>query len=202
MPSLIFARHGESQANVEHVIANRGSGYPLTVAGWAQAHVLANRLVGLEIDRVFSSPLLRAQQTAGVVAERTGAPVTLSTALSECDMGEWEGSSDPAAWEVHRTVVDAWATGDLQARSPGGESLAEMVDRLRGFLDQCAESPEHGSVAAIGHGSLFGAALPLLLGGLQVWVAAAHPLGYTDLVLAEPDGPGFRCVGWAGRRQG
>lgn len=87
---LMFVRHGHSEVNVAGVFANRGEGYPLSDTGRAQAAELADRLGDLQVDRVYSSPLLRARQTADVIAARTGAPVTVTAALTECDMGELE----------------------------------------------------------------------------------------------------------------
>ena len=109
---LMFVRHGHSEANVAGVFANRGEGYPLTDTGRAQAAELADRLGDLQVDRVYSSPLLRARQTADVSAARTGAPVTVTAALTECDMGELEGTGDPAGWALHTKSTTHGCTAD------------------------------------------------------------------------------------------
>jgi broad specificity phosphatase PhoE len=65
---VYFVRHGQSEANVIHVFSNTGVKHPLTVAGIEQAKALANRLSPEKISAVFSSPLLRATQTAEIKA--------------------------------------------------------------------------------------------------------------------------------------
>ncbi len=63
-----FTRHGQSEANVARVVSNRGLVHPLTSQGRSDARRLAASLAGEGIVRVYSSPLLRAIETATVVA--------------------------------------------------------------------------------------------------------------------------------------
>ena len=60
---IYFVRHGESEANVRHVIANRGRSYGLTAVGRAQARALAARLPMGRVQVVYHSPLARAAET-------------------------------------------------------------------------------------------------------------------------------------------
>jgi broad specificity phosphatase PhoE len=195
---LVFVRHGHSQANVAGVFANRGDGYPLTDTGRVQAGELADRLADLPVDRVYSSPLLRARQTAEVITARTGAPVTVTAALTECDMGELEGTGDPAGWALHARVNDAWLHGHPEARPPGGESLLDVRARFAPLIDTLATESADRCCVLVGHGSLYRAVLPWLLAGVDHAFTAAHALGYTDMVIAEYRGCGFTCISWAG----
>ena len=80
---LYFARHGESEANTTGVFSNRPPGHALTAAGREQAQGLADRLRAEGIAQIYSSPLLRAQQTAEILAATVGAPVEVPDALRE-----------------------------------------------------------------------------------------------------------------------
>ena len=82
-----FVRHGESQANALHVIANRDQPYPLTPLGEQQARDLAERLAGEPVTRVLHSPILRAVQTAQILAARLNAPIEAADALRELIAG-------------------------------------------------------------------------------------------------------------------
>lgn len=72
MSRLYFVRHGESEANVLKVISNRGSRHGLTEKGRRQSAELASNLEGSRATRIYSSPLLRALQTAETVSSALG----------------------------------------------------------------------------------------------------------------------------------
>jgi broad specificity phosphatase PhoE len=116
--SLVFARHGESEANLAMVIANGNEGYPLTEIGREQSRTLAATLNSSTIDRVLCSPILRARQTAKIIAAAVQAKLTVDQRLRECQMGDLEGRSDPQAWRAHDFVNSQWRDG-LRDRRPG-----------------------------------------------------------------------------------
>jgi hypothetical protein len=105
---LYFARHGESEANVLRVISNRGATHGLTERGRRQSAELASNLKGAGVTRVYSSPLLRALQTAEIVSSALGVAYEVTDALREFDCGIAEGRADPEAWALHRRVMDDW----------------------------------------------------------------------------------------------
>lgn len=105
---LYFVRHGESKANLLHEFSNRGRKHGLTEKGTAQAAALAHKLVGCSVSRVFSSPLLRAVQTAEILANALDAPYEIVDALREYDCGVLEGKSDAASWADYQRVLDDW----------------------------------------------------------------------------------------------
>jgi broad specificity phosphatase PhoE len=82
-----FARHGESDANRQHVFANLGDGPPLTSRGRQQARTLARQLSCDGIEHIYASPLLRARQTADTVAARLRPVLTRSRPRSRRDRG-------------------------------------------------------------------------------------------------------------------
>ena len=68
---LYAVRHGETQWNAENRVCGR-TDLPLTPAGLRQAAHTAELLAGLPIERIYSSPMLRARQTAQAAADRLG----------------------------------------------------------------------------------------------------------------------------------
>ena len=117
---ILFSRHGESQANILHIISNRDLPHRLTPAGVEQALALAEAVSGYNLMQVFSSPILRAQETAGIIAARFGLPLTVSPALREFDCGGMEGRGDEEAWAAHREVIAARGTGCWSASAGPG----------------------------------------------------------------------------------
>lgn len=193
---ILFARHGESTANLTRTFSNRDPWHPLTELGRRQAHELAERLVDEVIGRIVSSPAVRAQETAAIVAESLGAKVEVVEALREFDVGVWEGTDSAEGWAEWRRVVDAWRAGDSDARTEEGESLREITARFEGWLISVGTGLEEHSLLAISHGGLYGAVLPRILAGVEPDVPLNHPLVNCDVVVAEGDGGGFRCLRW------
>ncbi len=197
---LYFVRHGESESNTLGVFCNRPPGHPLTEQGLLQARQLAERLREERITAIYTSPLQRAVQTAATLAEAYGLTYDVTDALREYDMGMWEGSSDPAAWEQNRTLFMQWTIfKQWNQRIPGGESFADVRRRLEPFINSLVaeQRDTDARVALVGHGGIYLAALPMLLNVRFRW-ALGHPLGNCDVVVAEPDERGLRCITWCG----
>jgi probable phosphoglycerate mutase len=105
---ILFARHGESTANVHQIISNRDIPHHLTKIGITQSAALSESLLDWKVQKIIASPILRAQETAGVVSKRLGVPFTISHALREFDCGVMEGRKDKEAWAAHNAVNHAW----------------------------------------------------------------------------------------------
>lgn len=86
---IYIIRHGQTELNSRQVLQGR-SDYPLNEAGIAQAEGAARRLQGIRFDRVYTSPLRRAVQTAEIVAP--GVPQIVDRRLIEMDYGPYEGA--------------------------------------------------------------------------------------------------------------
>src|SRR5215216_6117581 len=95
---LYFVRHGESEANTRRVISNRESLFGLTPLGKKQANILADSLKHIPITAIFSSPVLRARETADILSQEFGQLYQVTEALREYDCGILEGQSDDASW--------------------------------------------------------------------------------------------------------
>ncbi len=75
----------------------------MTERGRKQAAELAGMLAGIPFKCIYTSPLLRAIQTAGeILSANLNAPVIVTDALREYDVGKFEGSDDPADWQEIR----------------------------------------------------------------------------------------------------
>ncbi|SDR86279.1 histidine phosphatase family protein [Actinopolymorpha singaporensis] len=209
--SLIFARHGESHANLLNVFANREPSHPLTDRGREQAVALARRLAGrtivgrpmgdrtsgdhFTVGRIHTSPLLRAVQTARILGHELGVPVVVSDALREYDVGSYEGSGDPAHWREYDEVLEAWLVrNEADRRVGGGENLHEIRARFRSFVDELGTRA--GNTVLVGHGGLYRCALPGVLSNVTPRWALAHPLANTETVTARPHRGRLVAVAW------
>ncbi len=89
---IVLVRHGQSGANVRHILSDYKDRFPLTPLGRRQARKTAKELKKLRIDALFSSPVLRARQTAGIIGEETSMPVNIDKKLWERRMGKLNGT--------------------------------------------------------------------------------------------------------------
>lgn len=195
---LIFARHGESEANLQRIISNRALPHALTERGRQQAATLARQLAGRPITALYTSPIPRAQETAAILGAALGVAPVVADALREWDCGEWEGRGDDAAWQAHAQAVAAWAAGDADYCLAGGESLNVMRARFVPFVESLVARPTRGSVVLLAHGSLLQHMLPGLLANVdQAW-ADQHGLQPATYVSAQLVGGRLLCVEWAG----
>ena len=126
----MFARHGETDDNVPPPRVQGWIDTPLNDRGRAQARALAASVEGRGVASVYSSHLVRARETAEIVARELGLEVRVDERLAESRRGTWEGR---LLEEIEREEPDLWAAwrkGGGEFRFPGGESLAEHAERV------------------------------------------------------------------------
>ncbi len=195
-----FVRHGESQANVDRIFANRVD-FParLTPAGIDQAWRLALTLTGADVTHIYTSPLERARQTADVVGSHLGALAMVRDALREYDVGDFEGlgygGSDTWRWREYERVDAAWQQGDRHARLAGGESLDDMAARFLRFMDHLAAIHDADArIVVVSHGGLYRLMLPLVFAGVAPDDLRFRHIGYCDVITARHKGGAWQLL--------
>lgn len=198
-PRVIFARHGESTANLTRTFANGSWSHPLTETGVRQALELAQRLGSESVSEIRHSPLLRASQTAEILARTLGVAATVEEALTEFDVGRWEGTDSADGWAEYNQVTARWVAGDRAASVGGGESLAGVIRRTEPLFRKLVEDVRQGeTVVCIGHGGTYRAALPVRLTNVTHTFAFAQPFPNTGWVVAEVRDGSLVCTEWCG----
>src|SRR5665647_2818289 len=133
VPTCLLIRHGRTASNANGTLAGWTEGVALDDMGRRQAADLAERLRGLPIRVVASSPLLRCVETAEIVVSAlVDVAVEMDERVGECRYGSWTGGSlnDLATKPLWRMVQDQpsaarFPDGEMFA----GESIAEMQAR-------------------------------------------------------------------------
>jgi len=200
---LYFVRHGQSEANVQSVISNRDLPHPLTELGRQQAMQLAQAMAAVPVTRIYSSPLLRARQTAEILSAALGAPIEITDALREFDCGIAEGRSDDEAWSLSRRVMDDWlGRGDLSSRIEGGENFKDIQARFVPFVERLVQERRgsRANLILLGHGGVFSAMLPLVLANIDAAFVGSHPIINIGAVVAESRPHGLVCLDWCGEQ--
>ncbi len=137
---ITFVRHGETAANRAGLALGRADP-SLTDLGRRQAQALADRLRATDVERVLSSPLRRARETAALIAAGLGCGVEVDDRLVEMDYGEWDQRSfgDLPAEDLARWRRDA------AFAPPGGESLIAVGERVASLCQELVDGP--GTIA-------------------------------------------------------
>ena len=150
MLTLVLTRHGATSRSDPEQHLGQGIDIGLSSAGRAAAAALADRLEGVAFERVVSSPLRRARETAEIVA--AGRPVEADPRVAEMDYGEWEGLTygeiDARDLELRRR----WEDDPAGTACPDGESGDDVAMRARSFLaDAIARGPQEGRMLVVAH---------------------------------------------------
>jgi broad specificity phosphatase PhoE len=199
-----FVRHGESEANASRIYANTGDGYPLTSNGHEQARSFAKSLCGARILGIYSSPLLRARQTAETIGKVTGANIQIAPELIEYHVGIYEGTSTLsgsagtiADWEIKKRW---YLHQDFDASLPGGESLNQMRARFVPIVNAVLDRyyRESGIVLMVSHGSFMAAMLPFVFENIDFAFTQSHPINHLCPIKGEIREGQFRCVEFDG----
>jgi broad specificity phosphatase PhoE len=202
---FIFARHGESTANTAKIISNRNDEHGLTAVGIQQAEALAKRLKKEQIVHLYTSPILRAQETSRILAEILDVPVMIEDALRENDCGSLEGRGDETAWATLIEIFQAWMQGQQrEVGIGGGESFDDISRRFVPFIQDLVRTTrgQSGSLLLVSHGGVLYTMLPVLLGNITHEIAGQRVMTNTSIIIADEEGGELICREWCGERVG
>ncbi len=171
---LFLIRHGRQSSPLCNVDVE------LSEEGVQQATLLAARLSGLIPDRIYTSGLLRAKQTAGIIFGKN-AEVLVREELNEISFGDLTGRPDAENKTVYRDYFSAKRRKEENLRIPGGESPEEVYARAAGVVAEAVSSGAE-TVVFVTHGGVIRALVAGLLGlGAGQMLRIADGLEHTSL---------------------
>ena len=138
---IFLLRHGEVEGTGEKCFLGQ-TDLPLSPAGRDQAEAWKAYFAGRLPGRIASSPLCRALEFARIIAGDRAKEIEVYSALSEIDLGDWDGRSmaeiregDPISWKARGKDFAAF-------RPPGGESFANLQDRVVPVFERLSTESE------------------------------------------------------------
>jgi broad specificity phosphatase PhoE len=154
MTEILLARHGETDWNLENRVQGQ-TDRPLNATGLEQARALAYRLAAEALVAVHASDLVRARDTAAIVAHAHGLDVTIDPDLREKNFGSWEGLTDV---EILERFPDA-----VRGRWGDGETSEAVAERAIAAIDRIRALHPVGPVLVVSHGGPLRAILGYLV---------------------------------------
>lgn len=185
--NLLLMRHGQTEWNKAMRTQGR-TDIPLDETGRMQAAHAAERLKDARLDAVYTSPLLRARQTAEAVAAPHGLPVIPHALLVERDFGVWEGEEFSALNSKYPDGIRLWREDPVAYTPERAETLADVLERATVFLEELrARHGEEETVLVVSH------SIPLrLMVAHLIGLAPKHihslrmdNAAYTEVLLRE-----------------
>ena len=143
-------RHGEIPSNVNKVYAGRSS-ERLTEKGVKQAEEVSEKLKGLKIDALYSSPIQRALQTAWIVSEAIGIDPQVNDTFRELEMGPWEGMSEADIANEYPEEWSIWNSDPAKLRIEGRETLDVLQERVLSGVRNIYKEHSGGDVVIVTH---------------------------------------------------
>jgi probable phosphoglycerate mutase len=151
--TILAIRHGETVWNSEKRYQGYGDS-PLTETGRNQASALGRRLKRVQIDKVISSDLGRAQETASLVTDHTGHSVEIDSRLRERNYGVLEGLTVPEIKTRYADVLNQLDNNDPDYLVPEGESHRQHHRRIVSFMEELISKRSGAIVAVVAHGGV------------------------------------------------
>nr|MBC7244886.1 histidine phosphatase family protein [Chloroflexota bacterium] len=151
MTRIILIRHGQTAWNKEERIRGQVD-IPLDEVGLMQAEATAARIAEeWKPVAIYSSPLLRAVQTAQAIAQKFNLDVQLVSGINDMNFGQWQGLPYDEVEQRWPELARAWLKEPHTVTFPDGENLAMVRQRSMNALNQLIECHPNDVIAIVAH---------------------------------------------------
>ena len=153
MTEFYLIRHGQTDWNLTGRWQGQSPDAPaLNETGCAQALAALDLLPRANFAAIYSSDLLRARQTAELIAEPLNLTVTLEPRLREMNLGVWEGMLSNDIKVQYPREFEEREKNPFDTHAPQGESPRDVARRVIVAVNEIADSHPGGSVIIVSHG--------------------------------------------------
>jgi len=195
MTRILLIRHGSTDL-LGRVLYGRMPGVFLNAEGRRQTGELASTLKArYSLDKIVSSPLERAIETAELIANATGTAITIDDGITEVDSGLWTGKTFE-----HLNALDHWQRYNRRRSltcPPGGETMMDVQSRSWRAIQKMIhlEDTSSETCALVTHGDVIRCLLLLFLGMSidHIHRLEIAPASVTEVNLG-PYGPKVNCL--------
>lgn len=187
--TIYLVRHGETEYNKDDRIQGQGVDAELNEWGEKQSQALARYFKDIEIDKIYSSSMQRAEQTAGIIADQKSMSVTSSAELVEMSYGTMEGNDKQDVLADIEKLHKNWDDGMVTLAPDQGESPVEVYRRANKEMMQLLEANKGRRLLFVLHGRL-----------LRILLAVWLEMGLNRMSELTQDNASINLVKWDGDR--
>lgn len=152
MTKVFLIRHGETDWNRLQKYQGQ-TDIPLNSDGVRQAEQLASRLQRETFDAVYSSDLVRAHETATVLATPHQLQVTTCPGLKEISFGDWEGLTYDHIMGEWSGEMGLFFSKPGEVEIPNGETFRQLQERVVATLDELVRAHPQQTILVVSHGA-------------------------------------------------
>ena len=147
---IYLIRHGESEGNREGRFRG-GEDFPLSEEGKKQVKNLGLALKDSGIEKIYTSPLVRAYDTAKAVSETTGAEIIVEPGFRSISLGAWEGKTREEIERNYPEEFKIWLTNPEKLRMEGFEPIPALRRRAMKALNRIVQEKPGKTIAVVSH---------------------------------------------------
>lgn len=147
---LFLIRHGETEWNVEGRYQGQADP-PLNEHGLRQATELSERLGQVDLELLYTSPLLRSEQTAEIISRKLAIPIYKDERLMEINQGDWQTRLRSEIEELYPDLFKRWEIEPWEVTPPGGESLQQVRQRVFAAIDELLQIHAGKRIGIVSH---------------------------------------------------
>lgn len=189
LTKIIFVRHGQTSWNDSGMYQGH-TDIPLNEIGFEQAAKAGQRLRDEKVTAIYSSDLLRAKQTAQVIAREHKLPVTVMPEFREINFGIWEGKTYKEIKELYPEMLNIWLSKPQELKIPKGETFQEMLTRSWQGLKELLTKHKDETIIIVAHGGTIAVLVCHILGMdlNNLWKVKQGNTGITIVEFVEDRG--------------
>ena len=192
MTTFYFIRHGKTEWNLQGRYQGANGNSPLLPESHHDIKLLAQYLRGTEFKHAYTSPLLRAQETATELIDQLGMPIplTLDKRIAEVNLGDLEGMYYRDAQKQWPTVIDNFHYH--------ADSYPHVIERFKEAIRDYEHFNPTGNVLVVSHGAALNAGINGILGVPLAHLKDRGGLSNTSttIVTTEDQGMTFELQQW------
>src|SRR5690625_5191951 len=186
---IIFLRHGLTESNNEKRFSKKETS--LSNMAYKDFDKSFENLKEYKIDKVFTSALLRSQETAKYLNFND---FTIDERLNEMDFGDFKGMKVKDTYEKYADFYDEKSKNPYTTNYPSGESIKELIERLDSFIKEKSQEYQDKTILCVSHGIAIRAALFTILNDLDNFENFWLDNGSLSILNIKEDKKLIECV--------
>lgn len=170
---VILVRHGESEGNEKGLFRGRMD-FPLTERGREQAAQVARALKGKGICAVYTSPLIRARETADMIASACDVSIEVRQGFTNMALGSWEGHPKTEIAQENPEEWGLWLSNPERLRLPDAETFPQVQSRAFSNLQHLISQHTGKTFAVVSHRTILKPLVAACLGIAEPYFWRIH----------------------------